>query len=112
MDKDSQPQPTAAEGERRKKAGIAKTMRNNASWVIDALPEIKRFKAAYPEFIGEELRAWLQSNGIEPASPHAWGGLTEALKHMQLIEDTGRIRKMTAPRSHARRSPVWKWTHG
>jgi hypothetical protein len=96
-------------GEALRDQGIQLTLLNNDQWMEDALREIPRFKVAYPEFIGEELRSWLTSNHIYPSSPNAWGALTRTLLTQGRIRDTGRVRKMKAPKSHARRSPIWTW---
>lgn len=97
------------EGTTLRDQGIQRTLFANDDWLERALAELPKFREAYPEFIGETLRSWLASRGIEPQDPHAWGGLISTLVKRKLVVDTGRVRKMRDPQSHARRSPVWKW---
>jgi len=99
------------QGERGRDEGINRTLAANAPFVARALVTLdkSRFRAHYPFFTGEDLRSWLSSRGVEPNNPHAWGGLTRTLATAGQIRDTGKVKKMLDPSSHARRTPIWEW---
>lgn len=99
------------QGEKNRDEGIARTLASNATFYVKALYvlESTKFSRSYPQFTGEDMRSWLTSRGVEPKSPHAWGALARALTTAGRIKDTGRVKKMMDPSSHARRTPVWEW---
>lgn len=95
--------------------GINRVLASNATWVHDAMHalDVARVDGKLPaEFTGEDLRGFLAEKGIVPSKAHAWGALTRTLAISGRIVDTGRVRKMADPRSHARRTPIWRWAQG
>ena len=80
---------------------------SNTPW-IDRAAERICASLRGQECIGEDFRKLCEEYELYPKSPKAWGALTNHLARSGRIVDTGRVRKMTDKRSHARRSPVWK----
>jgi hypothetical protein len=90
--------------------GIATVTENNLPWHDRALALLQRLAGSGREMTGEEMRLWLIEQGLEsPAAPHAWGALTRHACTSGLLEDTGTVRQMAEIKSHARRSPVWRF---
>lgn len=59
------------------------------------------------EFTGEDIRVLLNERGIHPHHSNAWGALImNAIRNGMLI-DTGRVRKMKTPKSHARKTTIY-----
>jgi hypothetical protein len=58
------------------------------------------------EFIGEDFRS--AGRIEEPHHPNAWGAVWATATRSGLVSETGTLRKMRAPGSHARRSPVYR----
>lgn len=90
-------------------AGIAATSAANRDWLGAAMNACLAERVPGAEFIGEDLRALCIARGVEPRAPQAWGALVRTLATRGLILDTGRSEQMRDGRSHARRSPVWRW---
>mgnify|MGYP001580413892 CR=1 FL=1 len=91
-------------------AAIAIVILNNSSWVERALAAMPFMRHEFPETSGEGLRIWLLSNGLEePLSPHAWGALTRTAMKRGILVDTGRMTQMNTKKSHARRTPLWRF---
>jgi hypothetical protein len=89
--------------------GIAQTTENNASWHDRALVILEPLRGSHREMTGEDIRVYLIANGLEaPDSPHAYGALVKS----GLLWDTGRQRQMAQVKSHARRTPIWKFLWG
>lgn len=103
--------PNLPEGRRQRDAGIAKSRAKNPEWLAQALDLLPRMRAAgFETCTGEGMRNWLLANGLnEPTSPHAWGALTITAVKRKLLEDTGRVVQMTDAKSHARRTPLWRF---
>jgi len=100
--------PLFSQGQRAKDDGIAQVLKHAGdSWRDDAVTLIRE-RLAGMEVLAEEFRVLCEANGIKPHHCNAWGGLTSALVKAGVIEDTGRVKKSRAPRSHARRQPVWR----
>lgn len=90
--------------------GIARTSSKNSAWLVSALEMLPQMKSAMHEATGEEMRIWLRANGLpEPTSPHAWGAMTRTAYTRGIIEDTGRVKHMWTEKSHARRTPIWRF---
>jgi hypothetical protein len=90
--------------------GIVRITSNNRTWMQSALAMLPAMKAEYSEATGEDMRAWLLGNGLhKPTKPNAWGALTRSAIRLGIIADTGRVGQMAATRSHARRTPLWRF---
>src|SRR5262245_19082287 len=99
----------AADGRARDEALVAVAERN-LPWLDRALWLLRNMKESHPEATGEMMRLWLLKIGLsEPSSPHAWGSLTRVAAMRGIIEDTGRVMNMSTVKSHARRTPVWRF---
>lgn len=91
-------------------AGIAKVMSVNLTWSDRAMELLRVMREDHREVTGEIVRLWLRNAGLEePSAPHAWGGLIRGAVKRGLLMDTGRQTQMTAERSHARRTPIWRF---
>lgn len=99
------------EARRERDVGLAKTRSKNSAWTAQALAMLPYMKAeGFDTCTGEGMRNWLLANGLDaPSSPHAWGALTVAAVKRGVLQDTGRVVQMTDVRSHARRTPLWKF---
>ncbi len=90
--------------------GLTRTRTHNSEWLAEAMRLLPAMKLDFHEVTGESIRLWLLTNGLQaPASPHAWGALTNAAVRAKLIEDTGRVVQMAVKKSHARRTPLWRF---
>lgn len=62
------------------------------------------------EVTGEMIRLYIGARlNLQPKSPHAWGALIISAVKSGALVDTGRSTRMTAEKSHARRTPVWRF---
>ena len=85
---------------------IERVMEHNADWQRKARAHLWIWRGE--ELTGEQIRIRLMGMGITPDHPNAWGGFIAGLVKQGYLRDTGRVRHMTLPRSHARRTPVWR----
>lgn len=94
-------------------AGIAQVSESHASWMDDARDGVRwlrRHGMLPDEVTGEDIRIALLAEGMPaPKRPHAWGALMRTLATSGVLADTGRSRNMRDERSHARRTPVWRF---
>jgi hypothetical protein len=91
-------------------AGISAAADN--AFMADARDILVRSRADLPPlFLSEDLRLLVSARGCVPQSAHAWGALTRWLIATGVIEATGRWLPMRDVRSHARKSPEYRWTH-
>lgn len=103
-------QPSLFEARKARDEGIAKTSSKNSAWLADAMERLSRMSLEHSEVTGEEMRVWLTANGLPaPTSPHAWGALTQHAVRCGILVDTGRVKQMWTEKSHARRTPVWRF---
>lgn len=87
--------------------GIAQVVQNNKDWIARGIKRLQGWRGA--EFTGEQVREWLIRQGFEePTHPNAWGALINTAVRRGILVDTLRTVKMTAKKSHARRTPVWR----
>lgn len=91
--------------------GIARVMLSNETWMDRAFKEMQRFLLKQKVITGESVRLHISESIGGPSTPHAWGALIRKAVKSGLIRDTGRTTKMSDPRSHARRTPVWEVVH-
>jgi hypothetical protein len=91
--------------------GLARIERKNLDWMTHAMQLLPQMRGYYDEVTGEEMRVWLLGQGLPPPSkPNAWGALTRTAITRGLLTDTGRVSNMRVKQSHARRTPVWRFT--
>jgi hypothetical protein len=77
-----------------------------ASFMTRGLTAIARLPAG--EFTGEDVRDHLTKLNIVPHHPNAWGALVAKAVRDKLLTPTGERRPMKGPRSHARRTDVYR----
>lgn len=94
-------------------AGLLAVTDANVTWLAKALVLLALMRQEHAEATGEMMRAWLLKRGLEqPSSSHAWGALVRCAMTRGVIADTGRVMSMATVKSHARRTPVWRFTQG
>jgi hypothetical protein len=107
---DTSPQRSLFESRAERDIGIARVSLSNESWIEKALAILRVMKCCQHEATGEDIRLWLLAHGLEePTKPHAWGALTRTAVLRGILADTGRVRQMKDKRSHARRTPLWRF---
>lgn len=90
--------------------GIERVRAKNREWMHLGSRLLGEMKLERAEATGEQMRIWLRSKGLgEPSSAHAWGALTLTAVRRGVLIDTGRSEQMWAKRSHARRTPIWRF---
>jgi hypothetical protein len=77
-----------------------------ASFMTRGLAAISAMPAG--EFTGEDVRELLTKAGVVPHHPNAWGALVSKAVRDKLLTPTGERRPMRGPRSHARRTDVYR----
>lgn len=88
--------------------GVAQVLDNACEdWRQEAVRLIRE-RLAGREVLAEEFRIVCEAEGVRPHHCNAWGALTAQLVKAGVIEDTGRVGKSRAPKSHARRQPIWR----
>ena len=101
-----------ADARARRDIGIALVTTSNVDWTFRTREAFRTWLAAQPpdrEWIAEDFRSHLDArNWIAPSHPNAWGALFGWIARSGLVVDAGRLERMTQPRSHARRSPVYR----
>ena len=97
-------------------SALAQVRANNDEWFSLAMIELEeiarqgsRTWANIETFTGETIRQMLAPTVGHPKSPNAWGSLIMHAVRKKLIEPTGDYVKMRMERSHARRTPVYRW---
>lgn len=76
------------------------------SFMTLGLAAIGRLPAG--EYTGEDVRDRLTGLGVVPHHPNAWGALVSKAVRDGLLVPTGERRAMRGPRSHARRTDVYR----
>jgi hypothetical protein len=96
-------------GEQLRNEGIARVLSGRGAWRKAIEPHIERFlMSRIGDFMAEDLRAHLASEGLEPPHPNAMGGVIFGLARKGYISRTGEYRKPTDPKSHVSMKPVWR----
>lgn len=80
------------------------------SFMSRGLTAIARLPAG--EWTGEDVRDYLTGLGVVPHHPNAWGALVSKAVRDGLLVPTGERRAMRGPKSHARRTDVYRTTRG
>ena len=78
----------------------------NPHWMRDCLAKIAA--APFGEFTGETLRTWLEKEVGHPHHHNAWGALINTAVRQKTIIFVGRYEHMKGPKSHARKTPVYR----
>jgi hypothetical protein len=89
--------------------GMARVIDHDLTWAGLAAAMFPKLFTRGEEVTGEDIRLRLIEAGL-PTPPHenAWGAVTHALARNDFLHDTGRVKKATDPRSHARRLVIWR----
>jgi hypothetical protein len=101
------------DGPARRNKGMAKVEEHNPDWLTRSVAFVGHFVT--PEmggFIGEDIRELVSKHVGYPTHHNAWGTLVRQLLKLKLIEPTGELRAMRDPRSHARKTMVYRRTDG
>jgi hypothetical protein len=100
----------AKSGEELRDEGLARVTAASGSWMSRAVQCASR--SLPHDFVGtgEDVRRVVTREIGPPHSPNAWGALTNVLSkpNTGILIDTGKVRKMKAPKSHGRRTPVYR----
>jgi len=90
--------------------GLAQVSEHNENWMFWALDEAEIWveHTLKDDFTGEDIRRWIESEGLKPNHPNAWGALINTLIKRKIIVPTGEYRAMKDNTSHARKTPVYK----
>jgi hypothetical protein len=94
---------------------LKKVMANaGQEWQTKALTRLRWYSAwRHPDgFIAEEFRTSLGADYEPPHHHNAWGALFRIAAQQGWLEMTNTIRSMSTVRSHARKSPVWRYKEG
>jgi hypothetical protein len=93
---------------------LKKVMANAGDeWKDMALRYLGWYSQGRPDFIAEEFRIYWQREDLPPPHHHnAWGALFRIAAQQGWLEMTNTIRSMSTVRSHARKSPVWRYKEG
>lgn len=100
-------------GEALRDQGMARVKASNKQWFRDAKLIALAWLAARigAEVTGEDItNAVTRYHPDKPTSPNVWGALTNALVRAGCIHPTGRQEPMKKPRSHARRTDMYRVT--
>ena len=89
---------------------LAQVQANAGDFTSRALGALRDFPDGF-ETTGEQIRVLLDRRGIRPHHHNAWGAVINIALRNGLLEDTGRMTKMSTAKSHARRTPVYRIKH-
>ncbi len=89
---------------------VAENAEVAASFMSRGLAAIAQLPAG--DWTGEDVRDRLTAAGIVPHHPNAWGALVSKAVRDKLLTPTGERRPMRGPRSHARRTDVYRAAGG
>lgn len=82
---------------------------NAGSWMDMALDQLPRLRRQMTEFTGEQLRLEITDAIGAPHHHNAWGALVMIAVNRKIIYNTGSYVAMKTTKSHARRTPVYRW---
>jgi hypothetical protein len=100
----------AKSGDELRDEGLARVSENSGPWMSRAVAAATRVLPRDWTGTGEDIRIIVTREIGKPHSPNAWGALINALAKPGggILIDTGKVRKMKAPKSHSRRTPVYR----
>jgi len=84
---------------------FGQVLSNAASWVDLALETIPSISG---EVTGEDIRNTIEKIIGEPHHHNTWGAVINTAIKRGLLFRTGEYRQMCGPKSHARRTPVYR----
>ncbi len=91
-------------------AGMESVSQHRRTFMVmawDALTVVRHDLPAL--FTGEDIRMAMQLRGLEAPDSHCWGALTCHAIKKKLFQYHSGDGRMKAPRSHARRTPLYRW---
>lgn len=94
-------------GEQLRDKNLTEALRNDTGWADRLYAYVYRHLAGM-ECTGEEIRTAAVGTVGTPRHPNCWGAAIMLMVRDGLLEDTGYVRSMARPSSHARRTPIWK----
>lgn len=97
----------AAESKALRDEGMQRVADNGPDFMATGMQAIASLPGGF-EYTGEKIREHLLAKKIEPHHHNAWGALICSAVRRGLLEETGRYVPMTARRSHARKTQVYK----
>lgn len=93
-------------GEALRDAGCQAVLEHAGDWKDEAR---KVFLAmGQQELTGEDIRRECEARGVRPHHANAWGAFVLGLVREGYLESTGRIVPMRDPRSHARKTQLYR----
>jgi hypothetical protein len=94
------------EATRRKEAGMSLAL---AAAPANWSQRVREVAASMQgEFLMEQVRAIVESEGLFPKSPNAWGSMATVLLQAGVVEWTGEYRKTSSPKTHAHVTKVYR----
>jgi hypothetical protein len=87
--------------------GLRRVQSKNRQWLDDCLAKMPLLTG---HMTGEEIRIRMTFSVGQPTHHNAWGSLIMSAVRKGLIEATGEYRSMKTKKSHARKTPVYKFT--
>jgi hypothetical protein len=100
---------TGPEARAARDKALKKVMANaGQEWQTLALYHLRLFAQIRKDFIAEEFRLYMDPH-YSPHHHNAWGALFRIAAQQGWLEMTNTIRSMSTVRSHARKSPVWRY---
>ena len=88
---------------------LAQVQSNAGDFGARALAALAAFPSGF-EATGEKIRNLIERQGIRPHHPNAWGAVINTAVRRGLLTWTGRMGQMTALKSHARKTPIYRVT--
>jgi hypothetical protein len=100
----------AAQSRENRDAGIEQVSNSNAVWLSAAKQMLHKLAKDRDgqEVTGEDVRAILTEIGMTPEHPNAWGALINWMVKRNVLIPTHRYTSMKDPRSHARKTQIYK----
>lgn len=90
-------------------AALSQVTDNAGTWMDSALAQLNLLRREMSEFTGEQIRIEI-ADAIGPPHHHnAWGALIMVAVNRKIIYATGAYEAMKTTKSHARRTPVYRW---
>lgn len=100
-------------GRKLRDQGLEQVSSKNLDFMTATLSALATMRSEHPgEVSGEDIRMWMQLRGIHPRHHNAWGAAVNHAQRLGLIIFAQKYTSMKAPRSHARRTPVYRWASG
>ena len=101
------PDETGETARKRRDKALERVTEHNATWMERAIERIYLLSPGR-EVTGEDIRLFVREFTGEPEHHNAYGAMIRIAIARGLIKRTGEYRAMKTPKSHARRTPVYK----